>query len=182
MTLPVLPLSRIRAVAGTDVSSGRVVAVERIREWRVGISVGTAEAMQVLLSDPSNRAHLVNLASLRMERLLDLGAASDLLLTLDKDEGEARHWDHVVGCMGVTRHGLVLCAAGGRGDLGRWRTEFISMESGWTVLSEVQDLVPHGRWFTQWHLSLLDAHERQHRIVGNPNWPTWPKPSSRRRG
>lgn len=170
MALPVLQLSRIRTVAGAEVASGRVVAVERSREWQVGISVRTAESMQVLLSGPSNQPYLVNLASLGMERVLDLGATSALLLTVDKDEDEAHRLEHVAGCIGVTRHGLVLCATDGRTSFGEWRPAFISMESGWTVLSEVQDLTGYGLWFTQWQLSLLDAHEHKHRIVGNPDW------------
>lgn len=170
MTLPALPLSSVRTVAGNEVSSGRIVAVERSREWQVGITVGTAETMQVLLNDPEGRANAVDLVSLRMTRVLDLGSASDLLLTLDKDEGEARRWDNVVGCLGVTSHGMVLCAAGGRGTFGDWRAVFVGMESGWTVLSDIQDLMHHGLWFTQWHLSLMDAHKHPHRIVGNPVW------------
>jgi len=171
MTVPGLPLSRVRTIAGSEASSGRVVAVERSREWQVGITVGTAENMQVLLNDPEGRANTVDLVSLRMTRLLDLGPASDLLLTVDKDEGEARRWDHVVGCLGVTRQGLVLCAAGGRGPFGDWRAVYIGMESDWAVLSDVQDLAHHGLWFTQWQLSLMDARDHPHRIVGNPVWP-----------
>lgn len=170
MTVPGLPLSRIRTVAEGELPSGRVVAVERGREWQVGVTVGQAEALQVLLNDPDRRASVVDLASLRMTRVLDLGSATELVLKVDRDEGEARRWDHVVGCLGVTRHGLVLCAAGGRGAFGDWRSVFVGVESGWTVLSDVLDLVHHGLWFTQWQLSLVDVHDRPHRVLGNPEW------------
>jgi hypothetical protein len=170
MTVPGLPLSRIRTVAESELSSGRVVAVERGREWQVGITVGTAGRVQVLLNDPEGRASAVELTSLRMTRVLDLGPATDLVLKVDRDGGEARRWDHVVGCLGVTRLGLVLCAAAGRCAFGDWRAVFVGVESDWTVLSDVQDLVHQGLWFTQWQLSLVDAHEHPHRIVGNPDW------------
>jgi len=130
--------------------------------------------MQVLLNDPEGRPNAVDLFSPRMTRLLDLGPASDLLLSVDKDVGEARRWEQVVGCVGVTRHGLVLCAAGGRGAFGDWRALFVGIESDWAVLSDVQDLVHHGLWFTQWQLTLMDAHGHPHRIVGNPVWPAPP--------
>lgn len=171
MTVPGLPLSRVRSIAGSEASSGRVVGVERSREWQIGITVGTPGAMQVLLNDSEGRANAIDLVSPRMTRVLDLGPASDLLLTIDKDEGEARRWEHVIGCLGVTRHGLVLCAAGGRGPFGDWRAVFVGMESDWNVLSEVQDLVHHGLWFTQWQLSMLDGLNHPRRVVGNPVWP-----------
>lgn len=170
MTVPGLPLSRVRTVAESEVTSGRVVAVERGREWQVGITVGLAGTVQVLLNDREGRASSVGLTSLRVTRVLDLGSATDLVLRIDRDEGEARRWDQVVGCLGVTHHGLVLCAAGGRDTFGDLRAEFVGMESDWTVLSDVQDLVHQGHWFTQWQLLLVDFNEHQHRIVGNPDW------------
>lgn len=170
MTVPELPLSRIRTVSEAELSSGRVVAVERNREWQVGITVGPAATLQILLNDPEGRATAVSVANLRMTRVLDLGAATQLVLKVDRDEGEARRWDSVAGCLGVTRHGLVLCAAGGRDTFGDWRSIFVGIESDWTVLDDVQDLVHYGLWFTQWQLSLMDAHEHPHRILGNPVW------------
>ena len=171
MTLPPLSLSGIRTIPSAEVMGGRVVVVERSREWLVGITADQGNTRLVLLNDPQGRATATELAHLRMERVVDLGAASGLVLTIDKDEGEARRWDSVVGCIGLTRHGLVLCAAGARAEFGGFVPVYIAMEGGWTVLDDVRDLAHHGDWFIRWRLSMRDADEDLHRIVGNPEWP-----------
>lgn len=171
MTWPPLSLSGIRTVRSAEVQGGRIVVVERSREWLVGITASQGDTRLVLLNDPQGRATAMELAQLRMDRVVDLGAANELVLTVDKDDGEARRWDSMVGCIGLTRHGLVLCVSGARAEFGGFVPVCIAMETGWTVLDDVRDLAHHGDWFTRWRLSMRDADEDLHRIVGNPEWP-----------
>lgn len=171
MMWPPLSLSRVRTVPSAEVVAGRIVGVERNREWLAGITVDQEGTRLVLLNDPQGRATAMELAHLRMERVVDMGAANELVLTVDKDEGDARRWDSMVGCIGLTRHGFVLCAAGARADFGGWRSVYIAIEAGWTVLDDAQDLAHYGDWFIRWRLSMRDANDDLHRIVGNPEWP-----------
>lgn len=166
-------LADLRTDLITAAVPGDLISVMRGERLITGLALGVAgaPATHVLLEgNPSVPQVYAMNAFGNQIRAFHLSAGGRLLLDIADSEADVRRLRDYVGCLGLTREGLVLCASGGRNG---WREEiqvYVSM-STFALLEPQHELLLGAQWLTNWSVSYQTATNSVVVVLQNPVWP-----------
>ncbi len=154
----------------------RWIECERVRPGHVVFEQDDVSHRRLLAFGDTKVSHLIGMDAVRGlpraqpsdtgRRVLEFAAAESLQLELGEPIAADSPRINLIGCVGVSESGPVLCALGG---VDRWGEvpEYFHLTS-WKPLGVTYPGVLDALWFAQWQLAYRDHDGKNLRLLGSP--------------
>ena len=166
-----IPSLKVGQFALTDLTGarpGRLILVRRAAHTHAYLTFGQDEQVShVVYLEEGIQLRAFGMAHVGREKGVVLDVAERLRLTLDDGHTYLNRLPVIVGCVGISTFGPILCASEGVANFGGHAPVYFCLPT-WRPMPVEQSWFIETVWFTKWELSFWDEESQERvRVLGS---------------